>query len=77
MRTPGPPRTCVHLGEAVGFPNANALAINLWNFVNDFYELPFASEWTCFSKGEKCPSVTFSRVSGKGSKTTAETEVAG
>lgn len=31
-----PPRACVQLGEAVGFPAADVLAINLWNFVNNF-----------------------------------------
>lgn len=34
----------------------------------DIYELPFANERTCFSKGKTCLSVTFSRVCGKRSK---------
>lgn len=31
MWTAGPPQACGHLGEAVGFPAANVLEINLWN----------------------------------------------
>lgn len=43
----------------------------------DVYELPFANERTCFSKGKTCLSVTVSRVCGKRSKkTTAETGAA-
>lgn len=67
--TARPPRACVKLDKAVGFhAAATVLAINLWNFVNELYGLPFANEWTCFSKGKICPSVTFMCVSGKGSK---------
>lgn len=28
-------------------------AVDLWNFMDKVYELPFTNEWTCFSKGER------------------------
>lgn len=39
--------------ETVGFHTAHVPAVNLWNFMNEVYDLPLANEWMCFSRAEE------------------------
>lgn len=49
LSTPG---ACVKPGEAVSFHTAQVPAIDLWNFMDKFYELPLPMNGHVFPRGE-------------------------